>query len=276
MDTESLVTNSEQVVRNSALSIVEDSDWMLINLTDTVPGISAPGTSWCGPGQDPSAKDFGGEGDNFCLGSFAGDWACRRHDLCGVAILKEITMPDWVKKMRVWEWLDANENIPKLPVVSCECDKALREAMDDGVPSFHSVIPTAKRFIMAAYNSGALTQTQFGTFTTECIWGLKNEGDAAQVCSGPYESCMDAKKNEPEDIAKAECAKVLEIEKDGKKVLNEACFILKSGTERYEGFTKFGYKPAICKDKECGGRTQQQIRDSKTNWDGCQDPKAVK
>lgn len=41
-----------------------------------LPNAVLPNTNWCGPGQCPAC------GDNYCLDSFSGDWACRRHDTC--------------------------------------------------------------------------------------------------------------------------------------------------------------------------------------------------
>jgi len=58
------------------------------------------GSNWCGPGHDPTTPC----GDNYCLGSYDGDWACRRHDACS---LVEYT------------------SVFGLPVLACSCDEDL-------------------------------------------------------------------------------------------------------------------------------------------------------
>jgi hypothetical protein len=67
------------------------------------------GSSWCGPGQDPRTPCS----DNFCLGSYSGDWACRRHDACPLA---EYT------------------SVLGLPVLACSCDKDLFDNRDKDTP----------------------------------------------------------------------------------------------------------------------------------------------
>lgn len=60
-------------------------------------GFTLSGSNWCGKGQDPRT-------DNFCLGEYDGDWACRRHDAC-------------IKVSRVGI----------VPINGCSCDRDLDE-----------------------------------------------------------------------------------------------------------------------------------------------------
>jgi len=71
-------------------------------------GSTLPGTNWCGPGQ--CGSDSANCKHNYCLDTFEGDWACRRHDAC-----------------EKWD-----RDFLGLTVMACSCDKALFEKRGSG------------------------------------------------------------------------------------------------------------------------------------------------
>eukprot|EP00927_Polykrikos_kofoidii_P050868 TRINITY_DN44714_c0_g1_i1.p1 TRINITY_DN44714_c0_g1~~TRINITY_DN44714_c0_g1_i1.p1 ORF type:complete len:785 (+),score=64.06 TRINITY_DN44714_c0_g1_i1:70-2424(+) len=72
-------------------------------------GYILPGSNWCGPGQCLADRD--GCRDNYCLGSYDGDWACRRHDACA--------------KSHDYAW-------GTFSVLACSCDRDLYENRGSG------------------------------------------------------------------------------------------------------------------------------------------------
>lgn len=104
-------------------------------------GVQLPGTNWCGMGQCGCFP----QGDNYCLGEFEGDWACRRHDSC--------------QHYNRWSGV---------PVAACSCDADLWANSGSG-------IGPAKAAIAAAYHPHSPWPC-VSHHTTCRSWGWKEHG----------------------------------------------------------------------------------------------------